>query len=143
MEELKFLEEQQVASELIKRVEEFRQTSAMVWVVLNKIDLGTSKSSGRAIFSDLISPSFSSFVSHRIVLSQNNFSLSVLCLKIQPEKQMANIPNANRVIHSFFSIFIVSPLSNISVFCDISNSQTDNIRYFIYFVLSIVSQISE
>ena len=47
-------------------------------VVLNKMDLGISKSSGKAIFSDLISPSASSFVSHWIVLSQNNFSLVVL-----------------------------------------------------------------
>ena len=88
----------------------------MVWVVLNKMDLGISKSSGRAIFSDLISPSFSSFVSHRIVLSQNNFSLVVLWLKIQPEKQMANSPNANRVIHNFFSIFIASSFSNMPAF---------------------------
>ena len=53
-------------------------TSAMVCVVLNRIDLGTLKSLGRAIFFDLISPSVSSFVSHLIVLSQNNFSLTVL-----------------------------------------------------------------
>ena len=53
-------------------------TSAMVCVVLNKIDLGSSKSSGRAIFSDLISPSVSFFVSNLIVLSQSNFSLAVL-----------------------------------------------------------------
>ena len=88
----------------------------MVWVVLNKMDLGISKSSGKAIFSDLISPSASSFVSHRIVLSQNNFSLVVLWLKIQPEKQMANSPNANRVIHNFFSIFIASSFSNMPAF---------------------------
>ena len=83
-------------------------TSAMVCVVLNKIDLGSSKSSGRAIFSDLISPSVSFFVSNLIV-SQSNFSLAVLWLNIQPEKPIANNPNTNRVIHSFFSIFIVSP----------------------------------